>query len=212
MLIVDDVQQNRVMLMDLLEGLGFDVANAGNGLECLALLDSFNPDLIVMDVMMPEVDGNEATRRIRRLPEWRTVPIIAVTASASHDDALACHQAGVDAFLAKPVDHDDLLDVIGTLLCLVWTTRQSPLEARAAGDGESGALVIPPPDEIEALWQLARIGNMLTIRKQADYLAALDPAYTPFAQRLQTLAQGYHSKALLAFVAGYRIESTVPPL
>ena len=99
LLIVDDVPQNRVMLMDLLQSLGFVVASAGNGRECLGMLDSFKPDLIVMDVMMPEMDGNEATRRIRQLPEWRRTPIIAVTASASRDDELKCREAGVDAFL-----------------------------------------------------------------------------------------------------------------
>ena len=86
------------------------------------------------------------------------------------------------------------------------------MEANALEDEEGGALVIPPAQEIEALWQLARIGNMSTIREHANYLAAIDPAYGPFAQRLQALAQGYHSKAMVAFVARYRSESTVPPV
>jgi CheY-like chemotaxis protein len=210
LLIVDDVLQNRAMLTEL-QALGFLMASAGNGLECLAMLDSFKPDLIVMDVMMPEMDGNEATRRIRRLPQWSKIPIIAVTASASHEDELKCHEAGVDAFLAKPVDHDVLLNLIGAQLSLSWRTRQAQMEANESENEEGGALVIPPAHEIEALWQLARIGNMRTIRERAQYLAALDPAYTPFAQRLQLLAQGYHSKAMLAFVARYRSESTVPP-
>ena len=128
LLIVDDVPQNRLMLMDLLQALGFGVASASSGLECLALLDSFKPGLIVMDVMMPEVDGNEATRRIRRLPEWGKIPIIAVTASASHEDELKCREAGVDAFLVKPIDHDVLLTAIGAQLSLSWNTGQSPLE------------------------------------------------------------------------------------
>jgi CheY-like chemotaxis protein len=182
------------------------VASASNGLECLALLDSFRPDLIVMDVMMPEVDGNETTRRIRRLPQWRTLPIIALSASASREDELASLEAGADAFLAKPVDHDVLLNAIGAQLSLDWKTRQSPPAPRAADDEEGAVLVVPPALEIEALWQFARSGNMRMIIKQADYLAALDPAYTLFTQRLQTLAQGYQSKAVLAFVERYRAE------
>ncbi|SFU73819.1 response regulator [Pseudoduganella namucuonensis] len=212
LLIVDDVPQNRAMLMEMLQALGFVVASAGNGLECLALLDSFKPDLIVMDVMMPEVDGNEATRRIRRLPEWRRIPIIAVTASASHEDELKCREAGVDAFLVKPIDHDVLLNAIGAQLSLRWTTRQAPLKPQAPDNEECADLVIPPAQEIEALWQLARIGNMRTIKARAEYVAALDPAYTPFAQRLRTMAQGFQSKALLAFLERHRAESTVPPL
>ena len=208
----NDVAQNSTMLMDLLTTLDFVVAGASGGLECLALLDSFKPDLIVMDVMMPHIDGNETTRHIRRLPEWRTIPIIAVTASASREDELACREAGVDALLAKPVDHDVLLGAIGAQLSLNWNSGQAPLEPGASDDDEGVDLVIPPAREIEALWQLARIGNMRLIRDQADYLEALDPAYAPFAQRLQVLAQGYHSKALVAVVAHYRANNTLPPL
>ena len=172
------------------------------------MLDSFKPELIVMDVMMPEVDGNETTRRIRRLPEWRAIPIIALSASASREDELACMEAGADAFLAKPVDHDVLLKAIGAQLSLEWITELLP-PAPCASDVDEGAdLVVPPVREIEALWQLARTGDMRMIIEQADYLAALDPAYAPFAQQLQTLAQGYQSKAVLAFVERYRAEST----
>lgn len=123
----------------------------------------------------------------------------------------SCREAGVDAFLTKPVNHEALLNTIGVQLSLRWNTGKSPLEPCAA-DEEEGGLVIPPAQEIEALWQLVRSGNMFTIREQTDYLAALDSAYTPFAQRRQMLAQSYQSKALAAFVACYRAESVVPPL
>jgi CheY-like chemotaxis protein len=83
LLVVDDVPQNRAMLQDLLQATGFIVAAASTGLECLVLLDSFKPDLILMDVMMPVMDGNETTRQIRHMPGWDDVPIIAVTASAA---------------------------------------------------------------------------------------------------------------------------------
>jgi hypothetical protein len=73
-------------------------------------------------------------------------------------------------------------------------------------------MVAPPVQEIETLWQLARIGSMREIRECANYLQALDPAYGPFAARLHTLAQGYHSKELAAFVARYRNENVEPPV
>ncbi|MCS0615145.1 ATP-binding protein [Massilia kyonggiensis] len=202
LLIVDDVPQNRAMLQDLLQDTGFIVAAAANGLECLVLLDSFRPDLILMDVMMPVMDGNETTRQIRHMPGWGDVPIIAVTASASPDDERKSRAAGASAFLAKPVDHDLLLRTIGTLLALKWTSGQPAPEG-----GEETAMAIPPVDEIEALWQLAQIGNMRKIRERAAYLRGLDPAYAPFANRVDTLAQGYHSKQLVAFVARFRSDS-----
>jgi CheY-like chemotaxis protein len=207
LLIVDDVPQNRTMLVDLLQSVGFVVAAAENGLECLVLLDSFKPDLIVMDVMMPVMDGNETTRRIRRMPAWRTVPVIAVTAGASPEDEARCREAGADAFVAKPVEHDVLLRTIGTQLALTWITGLTVPEGPT--EEEEVALVIPPSEEIEVLWQLVRIGNMRKIREQAAYLRTLDPAYAPFADRLDALARGYHSKDLAAFVTRFRTEDTV---
>jgi CheY-like chemotaxis protein len=201
---VDDVPQNRAMLLDLLQGTGFIVAAAANGLECLVLLDSFKPDLILMDVMMPVMDGNETTRQIRHIPGWGDVPIVAMTASASPDDERKSRDAGASAFLAKPVDHDLLLRTIGRLLALKWTTRQPAPEG-----GEETAMAVPPADEIETLWQLAQIGSMREIRERAAYLRGLDPAYAPFANRLDTLAQGYHSKQLTAFVARFRTGDAV---
>jgi hypothetical protein len=72
-------------------------------------------------------------------------------------------------------------------------------------------MVVPPAEEIEELWQLAQIGNMRQIREQASYLRSRNPAYAAFANRLDTLAQGYHSKQLAAFVARFRAEDAVPP-
>ena len=210
-LIVDDVPQNRAMLVDLLQTVGFVVAAAENGLDCLVLLDSFKPDLILMDVMMPVLDGNETTRRIRGTPAWGKVPIIAVTASASADDEARCRDAGADAFLAKPVEHDVLLRTIGTLLSLDWITGQPAADTAQPGDEEESVLVAPPAEEMEVLWQMARIGDMREIRKRASYLHALDPAYAPFADRLDALAQGYQSKKLADFVARYRTENALPP-
>jgi PAS domain S-box-containing protein len=204
LLIVDDVPQNRAMLMDTLHALGFIVADAKNGQECLDMLDSFRPDLLVIDVTMPVMDGHEATRRVRQMPEWAGLPIISVTASASHEDELKCYAAGANAFIAKPVDFDILLNTIGEQLALSWIAEQPGQESAGQNGEAEDDLVVPPAQEIEILYQLARIGNMQKISERADYLHALDAAYGPFAKRLHALAQGYHSKALTAFVARFQ--------
>jgi DNA-binding NtrC family response regulator len=140
------------------------------------------------------------------MADWGDVPIVAVTASASAEDERKSRAAGADAFLAKPVDHDLLLRTIGHLLSLKWVTEQP-----AAAGGEDAGMTVPPAEEIEKLWQLAQMGNMRRIREQAAYLQGLDPAYGQFANHLDTLAQGYHSKQLVAFVARFRTENAVPP-
>jgi response regulator RpfG family c-di-GMP phosphodiesterase len=161
--------------------------------------------------MMPVMDGNETARRIRHMQGWASIPIVAVTASASAEDERKSRDAGADAFLAKPIDHDLLLRTIGQLLSLKWTTEQPPAQPSGAADTDDTTMVVPPAEEIEELWQLAQMGNMRQIREQASYLRERNPAYAAFANRLDTLAQGYHSKQLAAFVARFRTEHTVPP-
>ncbi|WP_255763722.1 response regulator [Roseateles caseinilyticus] len=102
-LVVDDVAANRALLCDFLTNAGFEVAQASDGSEMLEAARSFRPDLIVMDSVMPSVDGVEATRQLRRDAELASVPVIAVSASATAEHRAACLGAGVNVFLTKPV-------------------------------------------------------------------------------------------------------------
>jgi CheY-like chemotaxis protein len=198
-LVVDDLPLNRVLLIDALRPLGFEVHDAGNGQECLDLLDAIDPDLIVMDVMMPVMDGREATRRIRQRPRRAGIPVIVSSASATREDESQCYAAGADAFLPKPIDNDLLLKTIGDLLSLTWIT--APERVPEPREPEQDAdVVVPPPDEIETLYQLARTGNMQSLCARADYLDDLDARYAAFAQQLRGLAESYQSKAILALV------------
>jgi PAS domain S-box-containing protein len=210
-LIVDDAPQNRAMLMDALRPLGFEVFDAGNGQECLDSLSSVKPDLILMDLMMPVMDGREATRTIRNLPEFARIPIVMVSASASRDDESRSYAAGASAFIPKPVEHDILLRIIGEQLSLNWIDDESVPEPAAEWDQQAVDFVIPAADEIEALHQLARLGDMKKIGEQADYLKGLDARYAPFARRLQSLAKNYQSKAIAALVERYRTEHEEAP-
>jgi CheY-like chemotaxis protein len=194
-LIVDDVEANRAMLVDLLGGLGFGTAEAVNGQEGLELAQTIAPDLIVMDMVMPVMDGLEATRRIRRTPGIQAIPIIAVSASATPEDQAACLAAGTNAFLPKPIEQANLLRQIGTLLNLSWEHEQTEVQ-----EVREGPLVAPPRAELQALHELALTGNMREIREWAANLAERDRQYRPFADRLRELADCYQSKAILDLV------------
>jgi len=102
-LVVDDVAANRALLCDFLVKAGFEVAQAADGGELLAAAKGFRPDLILLDSLMPAVDGMEATRRLRRDPQLQAVPVIAISASATAEHRAECLNAGVNVFLAKPV-------------------------------------------------------------------------------------------------------------
>jgi CheY-like chemotaxis protein/CHASE3 domain sensor protein len=112
-LIVEDDVRNVFALSSVLEPKGAKVVIARNGFEALAALErEQNIDLVLMDVMMPEMDGLEATRRIRQKPEWYRLPIIALTAKAMRDDHERCLAAGANDYLAKPLDVEMLLSLL----------------------------------------------------------------------------------------------------
>lgn len=112
-LLVDDDVRNIFALTSALEHKGAVVEVGRNGREALEKLEQVaGIDLVLMDVMMPEMDGYEATREIRKNPRWRKLPIIAVTAKAMKDDQDRCLQAGANDYLAKPIELDRLFSLI----------------------------------------------------------------------------------------------------
>jgi CheY-like chemotaxis protein len=99
-----------------LEPFGFHLSEAGDGKECLARLGDVRPDLILMDWVMPVMDGLEATRRIRSSPSWRDIPIVMLAARAMEEMAPTPEGAGVDGYLRKPIMLLDLLEQIQKLV------------------------------------------------------------------------------------------------
>jgi signal transduction histidine kinase/DNA-binding response OmpR family regulator len=197
-LVADDVADNRAIIVDMLEDLGFDTMEAVNGLEALEKAQAWQPDLIVMDVLMPGMDGLEATRQLRRSPQLQRVPVIAISASVTDKDAQQCRDAGMNAFLPKPVDFDELLPQIAALLNLTWRYEPEP-PPRANADPQD-VPVAPPPEEMEILLHLARLGNMQEIASHARRIADRDERYRAFANQLCGLASEYKSKDLLRMV------------
>ena len=102
LLVVDDSAANRLVLSETLGLMGFQVVEASDGAQCLALARSTSPDLILMDGQLPGLSGLEATRQLRAMPGFGTVPIIAISASATPEDNAKALAAGADAFLPKP--------------------------------------------------------------------------------------------------------------
>jgi signal transduction histidine kinase len=124
-LIVDDIAPNRAVLCDLLGELGFETCEAPNGKVGLEMAGARRPDLILMDSVMPVMDGHRATLLLRRTPGLENVPIIAISASASAADVQESLAAGANAFVCKPVDFDMLLHEIAGLLELTWVRDPS---------------------------------------------------------------------------------------
>ncbi len=129
-LVVDDNAANRHMLADLLDELEFEVEEASDGELALRAIQAIKPDLVLMDLAMPGMDGLEATRRLRTQAHWRNLPVVLVSANVTAAGEERCLSAGASGFLPKPVEQERLLELMGQLLKLRW--RYS--EAADSGD------------------------------------------------------------------------------
>ena len=114
-LVVEDQEDNRQILRDLLAHAGYEVVEVGNGADALSAAAEYRPDLIVMDIQLPLLDGYEATRRIKADPTLKHIPIIVVTSYALSGDETKARSAGCDDYVAKPFSPRALLQKIRQL-------------------------------------------------------------------------------------------------
>ena len=115
-LVVDDFDDTRLLLRTWLETRGFRVLEAVNGLDAVARAESDSPDLIIMDVQMPQLDGLSATRRIRKVKELDTVPIVAVSAYGADQFRELALEAGCDEYVSTPFEPAALEGIIRSLV------------------------------------------------------------------------------------------------
>jgi two-component system cell cycle response regulator DivK len=108
-LVIEDQEDNRAILRDLLTGAGFELIEAVDGEEGVKLAQSEQPDLILMDIQLPLIDGYEATRQIRAIDDLKSIPIIAVTSYALSGDEAKARAAGCNGYVAKPFSPRQLL-------------------------------------------------------------------------------------------------------
>lgn len=115
-LLVEDNEDNRVIYATILGHCGFDVVEAPNGLEGVTRAEQDHPDLIVMDISLPVIDGLEATRRIRSNPTTSDIPVLAVTAHARETDRARALEAGCNDYLSKPVEPRRLVEQVQRMI------------------------------------------------------------------------------------------------
>lgn len=136
-LVVEDAVVGQVVVRNILEAARFNVSIVSDGLAAIEALAGMQYDLVVMDCMMPDMDGFEATRRIRAGDagaDNETIPIIALTALVSVDDQDRCREAGMNDFVRKPVDEDDL---VAAVLRQLEKKPAGPVVATADGSSEA---------------------------------------------------------------------------
>jgi putative two-component system response regulator len=166
-LVVDDVEQNVMLLGGLVRSLGYEVETARDGLEALAKL-ALGVDLVLLDVMMPGLDGYEVARRVRAEPRTKDLPIIMVTVLDSREDRVKAIQAGASDFIAKPVDKTELLVRISSQLKL----KEAQDELKR-GQAELEERVAHRTDELRRTCEVAADANRRTYAAHIDTIRRL---------------------------------------
>ena len=149
-LVVDDEADNLNLIADLLDYSGATTSRAKDGLEGLALVDTFQPNFILLDLGMPSLDGWEVQRRLRLRPELRGVPIVALTALAMPDDAERVHTAGFDAYITKPFRVREVLNDLKRSV-VSFTARLTNSETMNPGTDAANAAPITKSEITEQI-------------------------------------------------------------
>ncbi len=144
-LVVDDNELNRQLAREILENAGIEVDTVDNGEKAIAALERRAYDAVLMDIQMPVVGGYEATVLIRRNPRLRDLPIIALTAYYSNDDKEACLSSGMNAYVSKPIDPEELLRVLKEWVKVGRAIQKSPAEDRSSPLRKEGPVKVSLP-------------------------------------------------------------------
>jgi PAS domain S-box-containing protein len=202
-LIVDDHQVNRSLFRELLERVEFEVCEAVDGIEALNKAIEFQPDVILMDLVMPVLDGLEVTRRLRQLPQFKHVVIIALSANVFESIQQESWAAGCHDFLPKPVQVERLLDAIANHLELEWIYDDTRCSCDIEPNIDGERFIPPPPSEIAALSELIKMGDIAAILDRTEQWEILDRKLVPFAKQIYQLAKGFKLKQIREFIQQY---------
>jgi len=201
-LVVEDNQDNRLVLTHLLTAFGFEVKEAKDGQDAINQTHEWRPDLIFMDIVMPVIDGYEATRQIKGIPELKQTIIVAVSASAFQSHQQQSQEAGCDDFIAKPIHTEALLN------CLQKHFKSTTIEQKLATtdilpEAETVFLQEPSIEQAKTLFNLSLRGDLDGILEYVNKLEKNEPELMPFINKIKELAKELKIKRIRQIVQQY---------
>ncbi|WP_341525753.1 ATP-binding protein [Nostoc sp. UHCC 0302] len=205
-LIVDDRWENRSVIVNLLEPVGFTVVEAGHGQEGWEQALVYKPDLIITDLVMPIIDGFELIKRLRKSFPFKDIPIIASSASVFASDQHQSVDAGADTFLPKPIEAEALLKLLQQFLQLEWifdgnanTNKKNYVGSLA----HSSEIISPAKEVLQQLLELVQDGDIQRLLEMAEQLSKSNEQLNTFNQQLIQLASNFQLKRLETFINEY---------
>ena len=204
-LVVDDKRSNREVLRDTLEPLGFAIEAAEDGRGVSAICLRTRPDLILMDLRMPNVDGFSAMQQLKHQDALKDIPVVAITASIAEADVLEkrCLEHGFQGFVLKPFLTEDLLETIASLLPIRLSYRQT--QAHVTVPDDSSAITMPPVEVTARLADALAKGDIEGIIEHAAAIGLLeDGKYRDYSRRIRALANDFNFAELEKLVLSER--------
>ncbi len=210
-LIVDDQMESRALLIEMLQPLGFQTFEAGNGQEGLEKVNVHRPDAILLDLSMPKMDGFETIQKVRELSFGEDITIIVTTAHAFEHHRQESLETGGNDFLSKPLRLNQVLQLLQKHLNLEWIYDKSNKESGAtqatiSKESKNDTFKVPAQEKLEHLNQLIMRGSVRAIHKYADELATVDPDLGEFTSHLSQLAKNYKLEEIETFVKQFLTE------
>ncbi len=202
-LIVDDDHNHRSMLTSLLQEIGCRTLEATDGKHGLQVVSENKPDVIVLDLAMPNMDGFEFMIHLQANPQTCAVPIIVSSASVFEEDRQRSLQTGATAFLAKPLQIDELLNALRSVLQVDWIATQSTPQQSSLKVSEQALdreLVLPSQDVLQQLYHLAMMGDIPAIEGILGELIEQNGQIAPFATELRKLAANFQTGKIRKFL------------
>jgi CheY-like chemotaxis protein len=207
-LVVDDIADNRAVLVRQLAPLGFALAEAATAAEGMSRAVAFNPEVLIVDLMLSDSSGLELIQHLRQHATLKTTVIIVSSASVFAEDRHNSLAAGADDFLPKPVKTEQLLEMLQRHLDLEWRYAEEQVPAhRYETNGTAPALPavsLPPPEELARLYELVQMGDAAALQNAAAALCQADEQLAPFAGEVERRARRLQMNELSAFLEQYR--------
>lgn len=198
-LVVDDNPTNAGLLVAILEPLGFEALTAENGREALRQALERPPDLVLLDLVMPEMDGLATVQKMRELPALSATRIVGVSATVTGSERQQAFMAACDGFLGKPVQVWELLKIIGRLLQVEWEVSPTDSAAFSAEDVSLTATTVPPPEVLEILRRTVERGEFGELERLLQKHGK-DAAHAAFCQQVRRLAARYDDDGIAAYL------------
>ncbi len=200
-LVVDDRWENRAVLVNLLEPIGFEMIEAADGKEGLDRALDTAPDLILTDLAMPVMDGFEFLGKIRSHPQLQGAIVLVSSASVFEIDRQKSLDAGGSDFLPKPVQAEVLLGLLQKYLRLEWVYDETVDAGKKEQNAMPNEMQIPAIEILQLLNEQAQSGDLDAVIEMADQIQTAHPEQAIFAKKILVLAEGFQVKELRALIA-----------